>query len=642
MSITSTSEKDLVQSVSRFLIGKPLPSHEAAHQTISKKVGLAVFASDALSSTAYATEAILEVLAFAVPVAGSLVLGYSMYIALAIVILLGVVTVSYQQTIHAYPSGGGAYIVARDNLGELPAQIAGAALLTDYILTVSVSISSGVAQLTSGFPALLPYRVALAVLIVGLMMLVNLRGVKESGTAFAIPTYFFLGVTLLTIGMGFVRFLSGNLSPVTGVTPAVVEAASGVTMFLILHAFSSGCTALTGVEAISNGIPAFKEPKSHNAGVTLIWMSVILSSIFLSITFLANQIGARFSLTETVISQLGRSIWGAGTMWYVLLGGTTLILIMAANTSFADFPRLGALQAGDGFLPRQLTYRGSRLVFTYGIAALAGFASLLIIAFRAETTALIPLYAIGVFLSFTISQTGMAVRWWKSGHLKPGEEIVEKGSTVHFDPKWKQKLALNGFGGALTFVVMIVFAATKFHDGAWIVVFLIPTLVLIFFRIHQHYRNVAKNLSLKTYGEPNRMLHNRVLILIGGVHRGVLHALRYARSLSPDITAVYVAIDPVETEKIKKKWQYWGDGVRLQIIDSPYRRLIEPLLGYIDRMADMTSPQHMLTVVVPQFIPEHGIYNALHMNTAELLRKALIQKDDIVIMEVPYHLGETF
>jgi len=642
MTVTSTSEKDLIQSVSRFLIGKPLPSHEAAHQTISKKVGLAVFASDALSSTAYASEAILEVLAFAVPVAGALVLGYSIYIALAIVILLGIVTISYQQTIHAYPSGGGAYIVARDNLGELPAQVAGAALLTDYILTVSVSISSGVAQLVSGFPALLPYRVIIAVIVVGIMMLVNLRGVKESGTAFAIPTYFFLGVTLLTIGMGFVRYFSGNLNPITGVTPAEVEAVRGVTLFLILHAFSSGCTALTGVEAISNGIPAFKEPKSHNAGVTLIWMSVILSIIFLSITFLTNQIGARFSLTETVISQLGRAIWGPGTMWYVLLGGTTLILIMAANTSFADFPRLGALQAGDGFLPRQLTYRGSRLVFTYGIAALAGFASLLIIAFQAETTALIPLYAIGVFLSFTISQTGMAVRWWKSGHLKPGEEIVEKGSVVRFDPMWKQKLALNGFGGILTFVVMFVFAVTKFRDGAWIVVFLIPTLVLIFFRIHQHYRHVAKNLSLKTYGEPHRILRNRVIILIGGVHRGVLHAMKYARSLSDDITAVYVALDPVEAEKVKKKWQYWGDGVRLQIIDSPYRRLLEPLKGYIDHMAELTGPGQMLTVVVPQFIPEHRVYNALHMNTAELLRKSLIQKHDIVIMEVPYHLDETF
>ncbi|MFH2101925.1 MAG: APC family permease [Chloroflexota bacterium] len=638
MTVREEPHKELLGSLKHTLIGKPLRTADAPHQTISKKVGLAVFASDALSSTAYATEAILEVLAFAVPVAGALVLGYSIYIALGIVFLLAIVTISYEQTIHAYPGGGGAYIVARDNLGELPAQIAGAALLTDYILTVAVSISSGVAQLTSGFPALFPYRVLIAVALVGFMMLVNLRGVKESGTTFSIPTYFFLVVTMITLATGFVRYLGGTLSPVTGVTPAVMEAAHGLGLFLILRAFSSGCTALTGVEAISNGIPAFKEPKSKNAGTTLIWMSAILSVLFIGITFLSRQIGAQFSWTETVISQLGRAVWGAGGMWYILLGSTTLILIMAANTSFADFPRLGALQAGDGFLPRQLTYRGGRLVFTYGVAALAGFASLLIVIFGAQTTSLIPLYAIGVFLSFTLSQTGMAVRWWNSGHLKKDQEIVQQGGVVHYDPKWRIKLLVNGFGGIITFVVMIVFAVTKFVNGAWVVVVIIPTLVFLFFRIHRHYRNVARNLSLETYGETAHILRNRVIIPISGVHRGVMHALRYARTLSDDLTAIYVAIDPIETEKVKKKWALWGDGIRLQIIDSPYRALIEPLIEYIDQMAQLSSPTVMLTVVVPQFIPEHEIYNTLHMNTAELLRKALLKKYDIVIMDVPYHL----
>jgi len=639
MAISSSSESEPVASLKSVLIGKPLPSYEAPHQTIGKAIGLAVFASDALSSTAYATEAILEVLAFAVPLAGLAVLGYSVGVSLAIIFLLAVVTISYQQTIHAYPGGGGAYIVARDNLGELPAQTAGAALLTDYILTVSVSISSGVAQLTSGFPALHPYRVEIAVGLVLLMMIVNLRGVKESGVTFAIPTYFFLGVTLITIGVGFFKMFTGGLDAVTGVTPAAIEAARGVTLFLILHAFSSGCTALTGVEAISNGITAFKEPKSRNAATTLIWMSLILSVMFFSITFLSHQIGAQFSHTETIISQLGRTVWGAGVMWYVLLGSTTLILIMAANTSFADFPRLGALHAGDGFLPRQLTYRGSRLVFSNGIAALAGFAMLLIVAFKAETTALIPLYAIGVFLSFTLSQTGMAVRWWKSGHLKEGEEFVQQGGIVRFDPRWKLKLAINGFGAVLTAVVMLVFAITKFLDGAWIVILLVPTLVFIFFRIHHHYRDVAANLSLEDYGEAPRVQRNRVLLLISGVHRGVLHALRYARSFSNDITAVYVAADPLDEEKLKKKWAVWGDGVRLHIIESPYRRLIEPLIAYIDQMADHLAPYEMLTVVVPQFIPQNWIYNGLHMNTASLLRKALLKRPDIVIMEVPYHLG---
>jgi amino acid transporter len=637
--VNETAQQRVLGTLKHTLIGKPLSTDEVPHQTISKKVGLAVFASDALSSTAYATEAILEVLAFAVPVVGSFVLGYSIYIALGIVFLLAVVTISYEQTVHAYPGGGGAYIVARDNLGELPAQTAGAALLTDYILTVAVSISSGVAQLTSGFPALYPYRVVLAVGLVVFMMMMNLRGVKESGSAFAVPTYFFLAVTILTLMTGFVRYLTGTLAPVTGVTPAVMEATRGLGLFLILRAFSSGCTALTGVEAISNGITAFKEPKSRNAGITLIWMSTILGSMFISITFLANQIGARFSWTETVISQMGRAIWGAGLMWYVLLGSTTLILIMAANTSFADFPRLAALHAGDGFLPRQLTFRGSRLVFTYGITALAGLASLLIIIFRAQTTALIPLYAIGVFLSFTLSQTGMAVRWWRSGHLRNGQEIVQQGGVIRFDPKWRSKIVINGFGAVLTFTVMIVFAVTKFMDGAWVVVLLIPTLVFVFFRIHHHYRNVARNLSLEKFGEPPRMRRNRVIVPIGGVHRGVINALRYAHTFSKDVTAVYVAIDPVETKKVKEKWAKWGDGIRLQIIESPYRTLMEPLIEYIDRMAQLTDPGTMLTVVVPQFIPEHTLYKPLHMNTADALRKALLTKYDIVIMEVPYHIG---
>jgi len=639
MDSPSSSDHDLVTSLKSILIGKPLPSHEAPHQTIGKAIGLAVFASDALSSTAYATEAILEVLAYAVPLAGLAVLGYSIYISLCIIFLLVVVTISYQQTIHAYPGGGGAYIVARDNLGELPAQTAGAALLTDYILTVSVSISSGIAQLASGFPFLLPYRVEIAVGVVLLMMVINLRGVKESGITFAIPTYFFLGVTLITIGLGFYRYFTTGLTQVPGVTPAVIEAARGVTLFLILHAFSSGCTALTGVEAISNGITAFKEPKSRNAATTLIWMSSILTVMFFGITFLANQIGARFSWTETIISQLGRTIWGMGVMWYVLLGSTTLILIMAANTSFADFPRLGALHAGDSFLPRQLTFRGTRLVFSNGIIALAMFACVLIIAFRAETTALIPLYAIGVFLSFTLSQTGMAVRWWKSGHLKPGEEFVQQGGVVLFDPRWKLKLAINGFGAFLTVIVMMVFAVTKFLDGAWIVILLVPTLVFIFFRIHHHYKDVATHLSLEDFGEAPRVQRNRVLLLISGVHRGVMHALRYARSFSSDITAVYVSADPMEEERIKKKWGIWGDGVRLQIIESPYRRLLEPLIAYIDRMADLLGPHEMLTVVVPQFIPAQWIFHGLHMNTAAILRKALLKRPDIVIMEVPYHLG---
>jgi amino acid transporter len=638
MSSTTTTSKATAprrNPLYRFLIGKPLATEEAPHQTISKRVGLAVFASDALSSTAYATDEILIVLA----AAGAAAYIFSLEIAITIVILLAIVTISYQQTIHAYPGGGGAYIVSRDNLGENPAQVAGAALLVDYILTVAVSISSGVAQITSAFPELYEWRVPLALGFIAMMTVVNLRGVKESGLAFAIPTYFFLGVTLVTIGVGLFRYFTGTLGTVTGIEPMHTETTAAVGLFLILRAFSSGCTALTGVEAISNGITAFKEPRSRNAGVTLIWMSIILSTIFLSITFLADVAQAQPSHTETIFSQLGRTIYGAANpLYFVLLGGTTLILIMAANTAYADFPRLGALVAGDGFLPKQLTYRGTRLVFSYGIVVLAGFASLLVIVFRAETTALIPLYAIGVFMSFTLSQTGMAVRWWRSRLLKPGETKQTIGSVLHHEPHWPWKLALNAFGAASCFVVMWIFAITKFQQGAWIVVIIIPALVFTFFTIHRHYKRVAANLSLESFGVPTRLRRHRVIIPIGGVHRGTLHALHYARALSPDVTALHVALDPAEESKLQAKWATWGDGVRLVIIPSPYRALLEPILEYIRDVAAQRQPGEILTVVVPEFVPERGWQNILHMNTAIWLQIGLLGLRNIVITEVPYHI----
>ncbi len=616
-----------------WLTGKPLATAEAPHQTISKKVGLAVFASDALSSTAYATDEILIVLA----AAGAAAYTFSLPIAIAIMVLLVIVTVSYEQTIHAYPGGGGAYIVARDNLGEGPAQTAGAALLTDYILTVAVSISSGVAQITSAFPDLLPYKVEIALVFIGFMTLMNLRGVKESGLAFAIPTYFFLGVTFLTIGMGYYQYFTGSLGTITGVEP-IHEATQGVTAFLILRAFSSGCTALTGVEAISNGITAFKEPRSRNAGLTLIWMTAILSVVFFSITFLARAIGAVPSEVQTIFSQIGSIVYGPGSPLYLtLLGSTTLILVMAANTAYADFPRLAALHAGDGFLPRQLTYRGSRLVFSYGIIVLAAVAALLVLVFQATTTALIPLYAIGVFLSFTLSQTGMAVRWWRCGHLKPGEVVKQLGSTLHHEPGWKLKLAINGFGAVMSFVVMILFAVTKFASGAWIIVILIPGLVIVFFQIHFHYRALARRLSLDEFGAPARVRRNRVVLPIGGVHRGTLHALNYARSLSPDVTAVHVALDQAEEDKVQGRWETWGDGVRLVIIPSPYRALIEPLVQYIRSVAEQRQPGDILTVVVPEFLPERPWQNLLHMQTVFFLRMGLLGVPDIVIIDVPYH-----
>jgi hypothetical protein len=476
-----------------------------------------------------------------------------------------------------------------------------------------------------------------------LIMLINLRGVKESGTAFAIPTYFFVVVMAITVGIGLFRFFSGSLGAV--VDPPHFEprdVISVITPFILLHAFANGTTALTGVEAISNGITAFKEPRSKNAGITLIWMSVILGSLFLGLSFLTGKIHAVFSEEETVISQLARTVYdGRGWLYYMLISGTTVILIMAANTAFADFPRLGALHAGDGFLPRQLTYRGSRLVYSRGIMTLAVIASILIIIFQASVTKLIPLYAIGVFLSFTLSQAGMARRWWKIGHLKPGEEVIEPGSTLRFEKGWQYRMVINGFGAVCTAVVMVVFAVTKFKEGAWVVLILTPILVTIFFSIHHHYKNVASNLSLDNFGAiPPHAIRHRVIMPVSGVHQGSLAALRYARMLSDDVTAVHVAIDPAEAGKVKKKWEMWGEGVRMVMLNSPYRLFLEPLLEYITEISERRQPGETIPIIVPEFIPNNFLGSALHTNTADLLRSQLKRQEGIVIINVPYHLRE--
>ncbi|MBI1880524.1 MAG: APC family permease [Chloroflexi bacterium] len=619
-----------------WLIGRPLPTADAPHQTIGKAIGLAVFASDALSSTAYATQEILFILA----VAGTAAFGYAFPISIAIIVLLAIVVLSYEQTIHAYPNSASAYIVTRDNLGALPSQITGAALLTDYILTVAVSISSGVAQITSAYPLLYEYRVELALAMVAFIMLINLRGVKESGITFAIPTYFFLVMIFSTMIVGFFRYLTGTLTGV--VDPPELElthAVQPVTLFLILHAFASGTTALTGVEAISDGIPAFKEPRTRNAGITLIWMAAILGTLFLGITYLAGQIGAVPAETETLISQLVRTAYqGRGLIYLITMASITIILIMAANTAYADFPRLSALMAGDGFLPRQLTYRGSRLVFSRGIITLGLLASVLIVIFQASVTALIPLYAIGVFLSFTFSQAGMAHRWWKIGHLAPGQEKKERGSILRYESGWMPKMIINGFGALCTFIVMLIFAFTKFLDGAWIVLLLIPLLVLCFSGIHRHYQGLAKRLSLRNYRGDPRLSRHRVILLVGGVHQGSLAALRYARFLSVDITAVHVSTNPDESERLRREWETWGNGVRLVILDSPYRLLLEPLLDYINQIDARRQPNEIITIVVPQFVPRHWWHNLLHTQTAFMLRITLLFRPGIVITDVPYQV----
>ena len=624
-------------SISKLLIGQPLETQALPHQRVSKPVGLAVFASDALSSTAYATEEILIILAMAGATASRLRL--SIPIAIAIAVLLAVVTISYRQTIFAYPNGGGAYIVARDNLGELPAQIAGAALLTDYILTVAVSISAGVAQITSGFPSLLPYRVEIAISVIFFMTIVNLRGVKESGRFFAIPTYFFLTTMFLTLIVGGIRALSGSLPQVTEVE-VMHSSVQSLTLFLILRAFSSGCTALTGIEAISNGITAFREPRSRNAALTLVWMSTMLITLFLGITLIAHQINAMPSETETVISQIGRTIFGEHSPFYLMmLSGTALILLMAANTSYADFPRLAALAAGDGFLPRQFATRGSRLVFSWGIMGLAAFASILVVAGNARTSYLIPLYAIGVFLSFTISQTGMVIHLRKIGRLKPGEVIQGREAPMEYDSHWRLKMAISAFGAFCTGIVMIIFAVTKFTSGAWFVVLLIPTLVIIFFRIHHHYLDVAHALSLA--GRPvdvsPRPIHT--IILVDDVHAETVRLVNFAKSLGNPWHAVHVATNPDKVDSVLDKWnQRIGESEgELVILPSPYRLLADPIREYVEQVQN-AIPGAFVHIIMGHLAMDTFWEQALHQNTAVIFNLALGRMENVAVTSVPYQI----
>jgi len=635
-----TSKQEPSRTIRHFLLGRPLQTADASHQTIRKRVGLAVFASDALSSTAYATQEILVILAGA----GTMAFGNVFPISIVIVGLLAIVVISYEQIIHAYPDGGGAYIVAYDNLGRSPALVAAAALLIDYILTVSVSVSSGVAQITSAYPQLFDYRVPISVLFVIFVTLVNLRGVKEAGAAFAIPSYFFITIMFLMIGTGLFRMISGSLGAV--IDPPQIEhlgesvLSNAAFAFILLHAFSSGTAALTGVEAISNGITAFNEPRSRNAGITLILMAFILGSLFIGISFLAREIQAVPSEAETVVSQLARTIFG-GQGWFYLfvIVGTTVILILAANTAFAGFPRLSAMLAQDGFMPRQLTYRGSRLVYSYGIVSLGAIASFLIIVFQASVTRLIPLYAIGVFLSFTLAQSGMARRWWRSGQLAPDAPVSKHAHDLRYEKSWFLKMVSNGFGAFCTAIVMGVFAITKFKDGAWVVLILTPVLIGIFIFIRRHYAGVAIGLSLEKYGEPPPYLsRHRILVPISNVHQGTLAALRYARALSDDVTAVHISIEPEDTEKVRRRWEKWGRGTRLVIVDSPYRLFLEPLLVYIEEILATRQPNEIITIVVPHFVPIRRIHNALHMQTAELLRRELLATPGVVITEVPYQI----
>lgn len=631
------------------VIGKPLATKDLPHQAVSRFIGLAVFASDALSSTAYATEEILVILAFAGTAVGANYFNISIPIALAIAILLVIVTVSYRQTIFAYPNGGGAYIVARDNLGEMPALVGGAALLVDYTLTVAVSISSGVAQITSALPGLQSYKVQIAIAFILFMTVMNLRGVKESGRVFAIPTYFFVGMAFAMVFFGLIAAANGSLGTMVacegvrtaGCVPVVHhDVLETLTLFLILRAFSSGCTALTGIEAISNGITAFKDPKSKNASATLVAMSTILVSLFIGFTLLAHQVHAFPSHSETVISQMARAVYGNGTLMYFLtLLGTTLILLMAANTSYADFPRLAALQAGDGFLPRQLTIRGSRLVYSVGIGTLGLFSSLLVIFFSATTSALIPLYAIGVFLTFTLSQAGMVVRYHRIGQLKPGETRKTVSSVLEYEPHWRTHQIISLVGACCTFVVLIVFSITKFTSGAWFILILIPVMVFAFSQIHAHYQDVARRLSASGMHVSKARHLIKSIVLIDDVHAGTLRLVEYAKSLGAPWRAIHIALDEQRVETVKQKWR---DRIaepeeQLLVIESPFRQLVEPIRTYVTNERD-TDPDGYVNVIMGHLVMDTAWEQMLHQNSAYIFSLALQNIDRVVVTTVPYQL----
>jgi amino acid transporter len=598
----------------RWLVGPPMPLAQARHERLTKRVALAVFSSDALSSVAYATEEILLILVLAGVAAAHL----TVPIALSITALLVIVTISYQQTIHAYPSGGGSYIVARANLGTLPGLVAAAALLVDYVLTVSVSVAAGVAAITSAFPELATHKVALGVLCVAGIAMANIRGVRESGRIFAVPTYVFIVSFGLLVAVGAYRLLTGTLPPAV---PSPVASTEALTWFLVLRAFSSGCTAMTGTEAISNGIPAFRSPESRNAAITLGVMALILGTLFVGITVLASALGILPAENETVVSQIARRLFGSGLFYYLIQASTALILVLAANTSFADFPRLASLLARDRFVPRQFASLGERLVFSNGILVLAGFAALLIVIFGGETHALIPLYAVGVFISFTLSQAGMVRHWW-----------------THRVPGWRRRLVVNGVGATTTGLVAMVIAVTKFTHGAWIVVLVIPILVWSFLAMRRHYEEVALGLSLQGFDSPPEFQHT-VLVLIGDVHRGVVRAIQYARTLAPTaaVRAVYVETDPAQTSRLEDKWARWGLGVPLVVLTSPYRSLLRPLLDYIDHIQSRGDDQ-MVTVVLPEFLPRRWWQHILHNQTALLVKGALLFRRNLVVADVPYLL----
>ena len=612
----------MIDTLKRILVGQPIETAAQHHQRLSKVVALAVFSSDALSSVAYATEAILFVLVLAGASALPLVIPVSVGIAL----LLLIVGFSYRQTIHAYPNGGGAYIVAHENLGEVPGLIAAASLLIDYVLTVAVSVSSGVFAITSlaatwGYTGLADYRVEIALACIALITIINLRGVKESGAIFSVPTYIFILSMIGLILAGLAKHFLSGAAPIPPNPAHIAPATETLGLFLLLQAFSAGCTAMTGVEAISNGVPAFKQPESKNAARTLLVMVGILGFMFLGISVLGYYYGAVPREDQSVVSQIASQVVGTGPAYFIIQVATALILVLAANTSYADFPRLSSLLSRDRFLPRQFASRGDRLVFSNGIMALGVFAALLVVAFNAREQAMLPLYAIGVFISFTLSQWGMVRHWLRSR---------ESG--------WQTSVIINAIGALLTAIVFLVIIATRFVHGAWAVLVLIPILVLIFRMIRQHYVDIAHQLSLAEAKPIGAIKRHTALVLVSGIRRGVIPALEFARSIAPDnTTALYVELDPEDSLKVRTKWAQWGCGVPLEVLHSPYRSLVRPIMRYVNEM-DALYDDDMLSVIIPEFIPSKWWQHLLHNQTALAIKAALLFRRGVVVISVPYHL----
>ncbi len=614
--------------VKQILFGRPLASDRLEHERLSKKTGLAVLSSDNISSVAYATEQTLIVLA----VLGTAALSYVVPISAVIVGLVVLVALSYRQTIFAYPQGGGSYTVAKDNLGTTYGLIAAASLLTDYILTVSVSISSGIAAITSAYPSLIPYTVTLGLASIVLLMAINLRGVRESGMAFSVPTYVFIVIMLALIITGIYRGLTGHaaapsvgpvrIDPVSAAHASMGAPIGFALVFLILRGFAEGCVAITGTEAISNGVSAFKSPSAKNAATTLGWMAAILATFFLGTSYLARHYGVMPTPNETILSQLGHHIFGSGVLYLTLQYATFAILVLAANTAFADFPRLSSILAGDRYMPRQFAARGDRLAFSNGIVVLAILAMILVWLFHGDTSALIPLYAIGVFICFTLSQWGMVVHWWRRK-----------------DPGWRWRAALNGIGALATALVFIVQVITKFTHGAWVVVLIIPSIILLLRKIHGHYESFTNEVRYTGHA-PLMFLHHTVVVPLNGITKPVAGALVYATTISEDVRAIHIEVEPGTGGALAAEWEAWDIGVDLVVVPSPYRSVIRPIVDYVKELI-RRGDCDLVTVVVPEIVPHRWWEHLLHNKTALYIRTAFLFRPNVVVTAVPYLLGHS-